>query len=144
MPTFTVDTDERLTVVDVTDRVRAALPENADGTATVFVRHTTAAITVNEAEPRLLDDLSTALGDLVPDEGWEHDARGGGAATSEEAGAAGLPLDGNADAHVRAMLVGPSETVPVTAGDLDLGTWQSMLLVECDGPRERTVDVRID
>ena len=127
MPSFTVETDERQSVMDVTDKVREVLHDDADGTATVFVRHTTAAITVNEAEPRLLDDLSTALGDLVPDGGWEHDA-----------------LDGNADAHVRAMLVGSSETVPVTAGDLDLGTWQSVLLVECDGPRERTVDVRID
>jgi secondary thiamine-phosphate synthase enzyme len=121
---FTVSTDERLSVVDVTDQVQAAIPADVTGTCTVYARHTTTAITVNEAEPRLMDDFETALAEFVPDEGWEHDA-----------------LDGNADSHVRAMLVGPSETIPVVDGDLDLGTWQSVLLVDCDGPRERAIDV---
>ena len=124
MADFSVSTGERLSVVDVTDRVREALPADAEGTATVHVDHTTAAVTVNEAEPRLLGDFETALADLVPDEGWDHDA-----------------LDGNADAHVRAMLVGPSVAVPVRDGEPDLGAWQSVLLVECDGPRTRTVRV---
>jgi secondary thiamine-phosphate synthase enzyme len=124
MAAFTVSTDERLSVVDVTDRVREALPADAAGTATVHVDHTTAAVTVNEAEPRLLGDFESALSELVPDEGWDHDE-----------------LDGNADAHVRAMFVGPSVTVPVADGQPDLGTWQSVLLVECDGPRTRTVRV---
>lgn len=121
---FTVETDTHTDVIDITDRVRDAIPDAAEGTCTVFVRHTTTAITVNEAEPRLLGDLGDALGDLVPDTGWDHDE-----------------LDGNADSHVRAMLVGPSETIPVRDGDLDMGTWQSVLLVDCDGPRERAVDV---
>ena len=126
MATFTVSTDDRLSVVDVTDRVAAALPDGASGTATVFVRHTTAGVTVNEAESRLLEDFERALSELVADEGWRHD-----------------DLDGNADSHVRAMLVGPDVSVPVSEGELDLGTWQSVLLVECDGPRSRTVDVRV-
>lgn len=125
MATITVETSQRTDVIDITDRIVAALPDDANGIATIFVRHTTAAITVNEAESRLLGDLASALSDLVPDDGWDHDA-----------------IDDNADSHVRAMLVGPSETVPVSNGDLDLGTWQSVLLVECDGPRSRTVDVR--
>jgi secondary thiamine-phosphate synthase enzyme len=95
MHEFDVETGQRLSVVEVTDRVERALPADATGTATVFVRHTTAAVTVNEAESRLLGDIETALGDLVPDTGWDHDN-----------------LDGNADAHVRAALVGPSETSP--------------------------------
>ncbi|MFC6973796.1 secondary thiamine-phosphate synthase enzyme YjbQ [Halomicroarcula sp. GCM10025709] len=122
---FTVQTDEHTTVTDITEQVADALPPAADGTCTVFVRHTTVGLTVNEAEPRLLGDLADSLADLVADEGWDHDA-----------------LDGNADSHVQAMLVGPDVTVPVTEGSLDLGTWQSILLVECDGPRERAVDVR--
>lgn len=125
MAEFTVSTDDRSTVVDITDRVNRALPDDASGTATVFVAHTTAAIAINEAEPRLLSDFEDALGDLVPDEGWAHDE-----------------LDGNADAHVRALLFGPGETAPVEDGQLTLGTWQSVLLVECDGPRERTVRVK--
>jgi len=121
---FTVSTDARLDVVDVTDEVAAAVPDDRDGTVTVFVDHTTAGIVINEAEPRLLTDMQTFLGDLVPDEGWEHDE-----------------LDGNADSHLRAMLLGSSETIPVVNGELSLGRWQSILLAECDGPRERTVRV---
>ena len=125
MVTFDISTDARFSVVDVTDEVREAVPEDADGTAAVFVRHTTAAVTVNEAEPRLFGDFEDGLSDLIADEGWAHDA-----------------LDGNADSHLRAMLIGPSVTVPIADGDLDVGTWQSVLLVECDGPRTRTIDVR--
>ena len=125
MPAFTISTEDRLSLTDVTAEVREALPDDADGTATVFVRHTTAAVTVNETEPRLLGDFEDGLSELIADEGWAHDQ-----------------LDGNADSHLRAMLIGPSVTIPVSEGDLDVGTWQSVLLVECDGPRERTVDVR--
>jgi secondary thiamine-phosphate synthase enzyme len=121
---FEVRTESELDVVDVTDRVEAALPDDAAGTCTVFVRHTTAGVVVNEAEARLLDDVTSFLDDLVPDEGWEHDR-----------------IDDNADSHLRALLLGPGETLPVVGGELDLGTWQSVLLVECDGPRTRTVDV---
>jgi secondary thiamine-phosphate synthase enzyme len=127
MTRLTVETDRRTQAVDVTDRVEAALPAAADGVATVFVRHTTAAVTVNEAESNLLEDVESFLADAVADEGWAHDR-----------------LDGNADSHIRAMLVGPSVTLPVAEGSLDLGTWQSVLLLECDGPRSRTVSVRAD
>ena len=89
-------------VVDVTDRVEGALPADAEGTCTVFVRHTTAGVAVNEAEASLLGDVESFLGDLVPDEGWEHDR-----------------LDGNADSHLRALLLGPGETLPVADGALD-------------------------
>ena len=121
---FSVETDRRLEVRDVTERVENAIPADATGTVTIFSRHTTTGITVNEAERRLLGDFETALSNLVAEDGWAHDQ-----------------LDGNADSHIRAMLVGPSETVPVADGDLQLGTWQSILLVECDGPRTRTVQV---
>ena len=122
---FTVSTDERLDVVDVTDRVVDAVPDDADtGQITVFVEHTTAGVVINEAERRLLADVQTFLDGLVPDDGWEHDR-----------------IDDNADSHLRTLLLGPSETVPVVEGDLALGRWQSVLVVECDGPRERTVRV---
>jgi len=122
---FTVDTERRTQVIDISDRVEATLSSDASGTATVYVRHTTAGVRVNEAESRLLGDFEVFLEGLVTDEGWDHDR-----------------LDGNADSHLRALVVGPSETLPVTDGSLDLGAWQSVLLVECDGPRTRTVEVR--
>ena len=122
--TVQITTNERLEVVDITDQITNAIPTNTTGTITVFVEHTTAAVTVNEGESRLLGDFETALDDLVPDGGWAHDQ-----------------IDDNADSHVRAMLVGPSVTVPVDDGSLQLGTWQSVLFVECDGPRTRQVQI---
>jgi secondary thiamine-phosphate synthase enzyme len=124
---LSVSTDERLSVIDVTSRVQDAVPPDATGTCTIFVPHTTAGITVNEGEQRLLGDIETALSDLVADDGWSHDR-----------------IDDNADAHLRAMLVGPSVTVPVADGQLELGTWQSILFVECDGPRTRSLRVQTD
>ncbi|MFC6722771.1 secondary thiamine-phosphate synthase enzyme YjbQ [Halobacteriaceae archaeon SHR40] len=124
METFDVSTSERLSVFDITDRVEEQIPTDATGTVTVFVQHTTAGITVNEAESRLLSDFESALDELVADSGWQHDQ-----------------IDDNADSHIRSLLVGPGTTIPVVDGSLQLGTWQSVLFVECDGPRERTVQV---
>ncbi|WP_247000119.1 secondary thiamine-phosphate synthase enzyme YjbQ [Halosolutus gelatinilyticus] len=125
--TFTVETDDRLTTVDVTDRIADAVPaELRSGTCTAFVRHTTAGLVVQENEPRLRGDIESFLRDLVPDEGYAHDE-----------------LDGNADSHLRATLLGPDVTIPIVDGDLTLGTWQSILLVECDGPRTREVSATI-
>ncbi|PCR89780.1 secondary thiamine-phosphate synthase enzyme YjbQ [Natrinema ejinorense] len=122
---FAVTTESRLTTVDVTDRIAAAVPDGLEaGICTAFVQHTTAGLVVQEAEPRLRGDFESFLRDVVPDEGHAHDE-----------------LDGNADSHLRASLVGPDVTVPVADGELALGTWQSVLLVECDGPRTRTVSV---
>ena len=124
MESFEVSTEKRLSVVDITERVREAIPDDAEGTVTVFVEHTTAGVTVNEAESRLLDDFEAALSDLVADSGWNHDQ-----------------IDDNADSHIRSLLVGPDVTIPVVDGALQLGRWQSVLFVECDGPRRRTVRV---
>lgn len=126
METFTVETESRLEVRDVTSQVRDVMPADAKGTVTVFVQHTTAAVTVNESEPRLVGDLETAYADLIPERNWDHDA-----------------LDGNADSHILASVIGPSVTVPVEDGNLATGTWQSILFVECDGPRSRTVAVQV-
>ena len=123
MDTFEVSTDSQCEVIDVTDQVCERVPADADR-VTVFVEHTTAGVTVNEAESRLLSDFETALSDLVPDSGWRHDE-----------------IDDNADAHVRSLLLGPDVTIPVVDGSLALGRWQSVLFVECDGPRRRTVRV---
>lgn len=124
MTSFDVETSKKTDVVDVTDSVEEAVPADASGVCTVFVRHTTAGVVVQEAESNLVEDIETYLEDVVPDEGHAHDA-----------------LDGNADSHLRATLVGSDVSVPVEDGELSLGTWQSVLFVECDGPRSRTVEV---
>ncbi|MFC7079892.1 secondary thiamine-phosphate synthase enzyme YjbQ [Halorussus caseinilyticus] len=124
---FEVQTDERTQVVDVTDRVAAEVPDDATGVCTVFVRHTTAGVVVQEAESGLLADIEAFAEGLAPSDGdYRHDR-----------------IDDNADAHLRATVLGESVSVPVEDGELALGTWQSVLFVECDGPRTRTVDVTV-
>lgn len=121
-----VSTSERAELVGVTADVAAAVPEGAEsGICVPFVPHTTAGIVVTEAETRLLSDIERMLEQLVSrGEAYEHDE-----------------IDDNADAHMRATLLGESVTVPVVDGDLALGTWQSILFVECDGPRTRRLQV---
>ena len=123
-----ISTNERLDVVDVTDQVADAIPDNAEsGVCHVFVGHTTAGVIVNEHERRLLGDIENFLEELAPTgDGYDHDA-----------------IDDNADAHLRATLLGESVTVPVRDGQLALGTWQSIMLVDCDGPRTRRLSVTV-
>src|SRR5512144_857379 len=106
-------------LVDVTEEVRAAVRASRvrDGILVVFVPHTTAGVTIQEnADPDVQRDLLLALERMVPrDAGWRH-------------------AEGNADAHVKASLVGSSQLVPVEAGELVLGTWQGIYLCEFDGP----------
>ncbi|WP_254526098.1 secondary thiamine-phosphate synthase enzyme YjbQ [Natrinema caseinilyticum] len=123
-----VRTSERVDIVDVTSDVAETIPaETDDGICTVYVPHTTAGVIVNEHESRLLSDVERALERLVPrDEEYGHNV-----------------VDDNADAHVRATLLGESVTVPIVDGDLALGTWQSILFVDCDGPRTRRLRISV-
>ncbi len=122
---FEVTTSEHVDIVDITDRVAEHVADTAK-TCTVFVPHTTAGVVVNENERRLRSDFKTLLSRLVPrDDDYSHDQ-----------------LDGNADAHLRSMVLGEHVTVPVDDGEPMLGTWQSILFVDCDGPRTRRVVVR--
>ena len=100
------------------------------GVASVFVPGSTAAITLMEYEPGGVHDLRTALDRLIPKEGdYEHNR---------------LNADTNSHAHIRAAIVGPSETIPVSGGGLETGTWQQVVLVDFDDrPRERTVVVSV-
>ncbi len=128
--TFRVKTRKSQEVVDITRQVSEAVARARvdEGICTVFVRHATAAIIINEnADPGFRADVVTALARLFPEGIWEHDK-----------------VDDNGAAHLKAAVLGPSEAVPVKGGRLLLGTWQGIALVECDGPREReiVVDVR--
>ena len=128
--TFRIKTRKNQEVVDITRQVAEAVARarRDEGICTVFVRHATAAIIINEnADPGFRSDVITALDRLFPQGIWEHDK-----------------VDDNGAAHLKAVILGPSETVPIQGGRLLLGTWQGIALVECDGPREReiVVDVR--
>jgi secondary thiamine-phosphate synthase enzyme len=113
--------------VDFTPQVAELVAATTGGgVAAVFVPGATAAVTTMEHEPGNVFDLRQLLDQLVPrDAGWEHNR---------------LNHDTNAHAHIRAAIVGPSETIPFEAGRLMLGTWQQIVLVDFDDrPRERTV-----
>src|SRR4051812_24188254 len=126
---LTVRTDRRTQLVDITRLVEEALG-GADGAvaALVYVPHTTAGVTINEAaDPAVARDLEAALERIV-DEGWpwQH---------------VDDPDGPNAPSHVRASLLGPQVLVPLDGGKLALGRWQGIFFCELDGPRERTVMV---
>ena len=118
-------------IVDITDRVRAAVAEAGatDGQAAAFVRGSTAAITTMEYEPGGVHDLQMLLDRLIPAAGdYEHNR---------------LNHDTNSHAHQRASIVGASEVVPIERGELALGTWQQLVLIDFDDrPRERTIVVQ--
>ncbi len=123
--TIKVRSREREQFVEITDEVRQRLRESGarEGVCILFVRHTTAGLTVNEnADPDVPRDLLHALRALIPQHGM--DFRHG-----EE----------NSDAHLKATLVGSSVTVPFHDGELLLGRWQGIFLCEFDGGRERQV-----
>jgi secondary thiamine-phosphate synthase enzyme len=119
-------------VVDLTEGVTAVVRQSGvgHGTVSVFVPGSTAAITTMEYEPGGVRDLGELLDRLVPREGdYEHNR---------------LNHDSNSHAHMRAAIVGPSETIPVVAGSLATGTWQQIVLIDFDDrPRSRTVVVSV-
>ena len=119
---FEIDTTKKRETIDITERVREMVRRSRleRGLCHVMVMHATAAIVVNENDdPNIGVDLLTALGRMVGEhEGWLHDR-----------------IDNNAQAHIIASLLGPSEVVPIEKGDLRLGRWQGLMLVELDGPR---------
>ena len=126
-----VHTDGNGDVVDLTPRVAEIVADTTGGgVAAVFVPGATAAVTTMEHEPGNVFDLRQLLDRLVPRQGdWEHNR---------------LNHDTNAHAHIRAALLGPSETIPFEAGRLMLGTWQQIVLVDFDDrPRQRTVIVNV-
>jgi secondary thiamine-phosphate synthase enzyme len=119
-------------IVDLTDGIASVVAQSGieAGIASVFVPGSTAAITAMEHEPGGVQDLREALERLIPTEGeYAHNR---------------LNHDTNSHAHIKAAIVGPSQTVPVHGGRLALGTWQQIVLIDFDDrPRERTVSVQV-
>jgi len=126
---FHVSTRSRTEMIDITDRIQAAVREAGvqNGSVIVFCPHTTAAITINEnADPDVVHDVLLALDEMVPrsNRGFQHS-------------------EGNSDAHCKSSLIGCSEQVLVQDGKLTLGTWQAVYFCEFDGPRSRRVIVQV-
>jgi secondary thiamine-phosphate synthase enzyme len=129
MERLTIRTERATQLVEITRLVEEAVAGAEGAAALVYVPHTTAGVTINEnADPDVARDFEAALQRIVEDEWpWQH---------VED----GAP---NGPSHIRAALMGSQVLVPLEDGRLQLGTWQGIFLVECDGPRTRNVLVSV-
>jgi secondary thiamine-phosphate synthase enzyme len=133
--TLTVQTDQRVELVDVTDRVMAYARGTGirEGLANIWSMHTTCAVFINEAQHALHADIKSFLEQMVArDAEWLHN-------DPDHSDCDRF----NADSHLRAMLLGHSLTLQVNGGEIVLGQWQRILIVELDGPRARTLRIQV-
>lgn len=125
-----VSSTRREQLIDITLKVNKVVSGSKvkNGLCTVFVPHATAGIIINEsADPEIEHDILKALSKMVPEhETWKHDR-----------------IDNNAVAHIKASIIGPSVTIPIKNGELQLGSWQDIFVADFDGPRKRKVIVAI-
>jgi secondary thiamine-phosphate synthase enzyme len=133
--TFTLSTDERTEITDITKLVREALQQFPvqSGIALINTMHTTCALFINEFQAALIDDLRGLIDRLVPERNnYKHDDPR--YSDCER---------GNANAHLRAALLGRNISVAVKDGELALGRFQSIIFAELDGPRKREIAVQV-
>ncbi|MBD0344660.1 MAG: YjbQ family protein [Coleofasciculus sp. Co-bin14] len=133
-----VETDKGIGIYNITPQIVKLLEATSikNGQVLVFSRHTTTALAINENEERLLEDVKVYLRKLAPeDEKYLHNDLHLRDVPEDE------PI--NAHSHLMAMTLSTSEVIPVVDGQLALGTWQSVLFFDLDGPRKRTVFVQI-
>lgn len=125
---FTVNTGGQTEMINIDREVEKIVAESgvSEGICTVFIPHTTAAVTINEnADPDVERDIMMEINKIVPfSDGYRH-------------------MEGNSAAHIKSSLFGASETVIIRDGRLAYGTWQSLFFCEFDGPRRRRVIVKI-
>ena len=124
---FNLNTNKNFEIIDITSKVNELIDVD-QGIVSIFSRHSTSAIVVNENERGLLNDLEFMLDNLVSDKfSYQHDR-----------------IDDNARSHLKSFLLSSSECLPIRNNRLDLGTWQSVFFIELDGPRHnRTISLTI-
>lgn len=133
-----IDTDKGINIYNITPQIAKILEDTStsNGQVLVFARHTTTALAINEHEERLLEDIKVHLGKLAPESAkYLHNDLHLREVPPDE------PM--NAHSHLMAMMLSTSEVIPIVDGKLALGTWQSVLFLELDGPRNRTVLVQV-
>ena len=125
---LTVDTSKHTQMLNITDMIQKTVEDSGvrSGLCTVFIPHTTAAVTINEnADPDVVRDFTMEINKLVPwEDGYRH-------------------MEGNSAAHLKASMIGFSEQIIIEDGRLVLGTWQGIWFCEYDGPRRRSVYVKL-
>ncbi|MBE6499938.1 MAG: YjbQ family protein [Methanobrevibacter thaueri] len=121
-----IDTHKKFEIIDITSRINDLIDVD-EGIISIFSKHSTTAIVVNENESGLLKDFESILNDLVPDDNYNHDK-----------------IDNNASSHLKSLLLSSGECLPVKDFRLDLGVWQSVFFIELDGPRvARTISLKV-
>ncbi len=126
---FEVKTIKDFELIDITDQVKNIVKDSniENGVVLIFTKHVTTGLTINENEPRLIQDFLETFSKLIPKgAGYKHDL-----------------IDRNAHSHLLASVFGQNEVIPLENGELVLGTWQRVFLVELDGPRMRKVVVKV-
>ncbi len=129
MHSFTISSTRKQEVIDITEHVKKIVQDSGvkDGICIVYTPHATAAIIVNENwDPNINLDFLDALSAIIPAGKWRHDK-----------------VDDNGAAHIKAAVVGPSESFIIEKGSLLLGRWQNIMLADFDGPRERKVMMKV-
>lgn len=125
-----IKTTKKQEIIDITDTIKKIISESKikNGICLVYVSHTTAGIIINEDyDKNLCDDILNRLEELIPKtDNYKHNC-----------------IDNNAHAHIKAAIMGPSETIIIRNAQLSLGTWQGIALTEFDGPRERNIFIKI-
>ena len=126
MRQLTIKTHRKREVLDITERVETVLPQNADGTCHLLVLHTTAALTTADLDPGTDLDMLDAFEKMVPKLNYRHPHN-----------------PKHVPDHILSAVIGTSLALPFQQGSLVLGTWQRVVLIELDGPRDREVVVTI-
>ena len=124
-----LETTDKVEIIDITDNINAAIAESGlrKGLVNIYSKHSTSGVFINENESGLLEDFKDIIQLIIPTNGnYQHNR-----------------IDNNADSHLESFLIGCNETIPLEEAKLNLGTWQSVLFLEFDGPRTREIIINI-
>lgn len=126
---ISLSTSKKQEIIDITSKVQDIVKKTGikEGVCVVYTLHATASIIINENwDKNILLDIIEALDKLIPQGKWRHDK-----------------VDNNGAAHIKSAIIGPSETIIIKNGELLLGRWQSLMLADFDGPRNRKVLIKV-
>lgn len=124
-----IESFNKIEIVDISSKIEKIVSENniKEGLISIYSKHSTSAIVINENEFGLVEDFKNYLNKIVLEDDYEHNH-----------------IDNNARSHIQSFLLGNSISVPIINSKIDLGTWQSIFFVELDGPRSRrTIKINI-
>ena len=124
-----LNSQSKYQIINITQSINQIVNDSniKEGIISIFSKHSTTAVCINEDETGLKEDFKTFIEKLVPNDKYEHDF-----------------IDNNAKSHLKSFLLSSSQTIPVSNGRLELGTWQSVFFVELDGPRtNRTIVITV-